>query len=932
MDEACSSYLQGIKKKYAGALDALPNDDKTALQFIIEKTHSLNITTAPASDLRSLKAQFAYRWATARLKKSIAAEILGQLQTEFAQATINTALKAAWADKQFDRVVPPNKREPDGSVPGLFILGLGKLGGFDLNFSSDVDLVAFYDPATLPVASMHGRTDITTRVIKKLNQLLAKIIDNEFVWRVDWRLRPNASAMHLAMSTTAAEEFYFFHSYPWHRLAMIKSRVVAGDFSAGNEFLAGLEPYLWRQNLDYQMVDEIFLLKQKINQEHPQLKHARSQGTLHNQDLGDGFNLKLGRGGIREIEFIANAMQLLWGGKKPQLRSPRTLTTLQQLQQCGLLKNDDAQRLSEAYDFYRLLEDSLQILDNSQTHQLPRETEQLQQLLGLLEQYDTKRLWAELSQHRKHVITIFDGLLDIGSSEDKNSAVDHAESLTWVSDLPPTEKDIFESWNNGFAMYGISHAQSDPLKPLFIQLAELLDASSIDRAGAIIKLHDFFRTIPKGGQYLRLLAQHPALLNDIVQPLLYSPHMSSLLEQSPHIVDLLLEPHSTPLQQIAFDSEFVLQTTNFETRLERLRRFVNEQLYLHCLQLVHGQLSSIELQQRLTALAEHTIELGLAITNQEMNVSDVPIAIIGMGKLGMRAMAPKSDLDLIFIARDGVELEHANQYSSRFQHLMELRTREGRGYEMDMRLRPSGRSGPVTVSLRSFADYQNNNAKTWEHIALSAGRPVAGPLELQNNISAIRASVLGKPREQQQLKFDAAKMLRRLQTQRIGNKNKPGLNIKLRSGGLMELDYLSACACLLAEPGEALIARPYDEMIKKVCDAGQLGHQIFSVAPHHEQSLTDFSAKISEATNFWRRLQIWSRVMGLDDMALSQLAPHMQPHLLKDMGMESLEQLEHRINETSAFVSASIEALQHNFEHGAPTDWEDWQELPVKWR
>lgn len=925
-----ANYLAQIQRKYEPLLPDTAEAQQATLQNFIEQISLLDHSEDIGTELRKLKALFSYHWAHARIRQTLPFELLGQLQTTFAEASIDKALKAAWSDPQFKRLVPEKKRHADGTVPGLFILGLGKLGGYDLNFSSDVDLIAFYDPDTLPIASMHGRTDITSRVLKKMSQILANNIESEFVWRVDWRLRPNASSMALTMSTEAAEEFYFFRSLPWQHLAMIKARVIAGDINTGDHFLDSLEPYLWRQNLDYQMVDEICRLKKKINQEHPQLKQARTAGSLHNQDHGEGFNLKLGRGGIREIEFVVNAMQLLWGGKKPLLRTKGTLNALQQIANAELLDQHICTQLANAYQYLRWLEDTLQSLENNQTHKLPSEPEQLVRFLALLNLASADLLWEPLSQHRKVVATTFDNMFQQAGCGGAVNALDDAEALTWPADLPDAERDIWDNWHKGFTLYGASPSQANALQPLFIQLAQLLDWSNLDRPAAIQKLHAFFKSIPKGGQYLRLLVQQPNLMRDIASPLLYSPHMANLLEQSPHIVDFLLEPNSTQSGLSELDSEFVLQSPCFEIRLERLRRFVNEQLYLLCLRLVCGEIDSITLQQHLTELAEHTIQLGLTITNSELAFDESPIAVIGMGKLGMRAMAPMSDLDLIFVAKNDVELEQAGQYAHRFQHLMQVRTKEGRAYEMDMRLRPSGRSGPVTVSLHSFEHYQFNSAKTWEHIALTAARSLAGPDTLQESITHVRSAVLARTRNIQQFKLDAAKMLWRLQDQRIGKAKKPGLNIKLRPGGLMELDYLSACACLLAQPSAQVSQKSYDTMVGSSFDGNHSAGTLFADQTDSSAS-TAMANKIADATLTWRKLQIWSRVLGLDDNPLEQLPPEIAEHLQRDMAIDNLSQLYEKIADTSAWVSSAVQSMQNNFEIDKPPSWEEWQELPVRW-
>ncbi len=923
MNFSASTYLRQIEQRYASELAELPAADDVALHTLIEQTSLLAADQHIAKALRRQKALFAYRWASARLQQTLAFSLLGQLQTLFAEATIDKALKAAWNSRQLTKIAPEDKRLGDGTVPGLFILGLGKLGGFDLNFSSDIDLVAFYDAESLPVPSMHGRTDVCSRALKEFTQIISKPIDGEFVWRVDWRLRPNASSMVLTMSTEVANDFYYFHSMPWHRLSMIKARAVAGDTDCGDQFLAELEPYLWRQNLDFQMIDEIQQLKSKINNEHPQLQRSRMSGELANPEIFRGANLKLGRGCIREIEFVANAMQLLWGGKKPLLRNRSTLEVLEQIAAQRLLPEDDARMLAAAYMDLRQLEDAVQILDNQQTQLVPEQEQSLSRLAELTGSEEST-LQQKLLQHRKNVIRIFDDLFRIapGQASRQQNADEGLVTPAWLEGLPARLQEIWQCWAEGFNCYAVSSSQVERVKPLFNKLAHLIDSDGLDRARAIDTIHQFLQAIPRGSQYLRLLVEQPNVANDILRPLLISPHMTLLLEQSPHIVDMLLEPTTATGESdpdLTAESEFVTQSPDFEIRLERLRRFVNEQLYANCLHLMQGKTGAEAISRRLTALAEHTLELGVAITNEEMGLESAPIGIVAMGKLGMGAMAPKSDLDLIFVAEDKVDLELASRYASRLQHLMDLRTREGRAYEMDMRLRPSGRSGPVTVSLASFCKHHLENAKTWEHIALCAGRPLAGSPGLLSAIAQLRATVLSRPRDQKQFELDAAKMLWRLQEQRIGQQNKDALDVKLRRGGLMEVDYLSACAILQTPLEAETYTSSYNKMLGAVLDVSRCSY------------LPDPPRKLFEILKFWRKLQIWSRVFGLESARFDTLDPELLEKLLLDMAADNAAELGDKINDLSSTMRNCVDAMQAEFERDKPADWQNWNEKPVAW-
>ena len=294
---------------------------------------------------------------------------LGRDWSAYADASLDSALAASWRSTRQAASHVPADLEPQHPVPGLFILGLGKLGGGDLNFSSDVDLVAFYDADTVPVPAFVGRTDITARVLRTLNQTVDGHGSGRFVWRTDWRLRPDPSVTDLSMSTEAAEDYHFYRAAPWRRLAMIKARVVAGDRAAGEKLLADLHPYLWRRHLDFSMIEEVAHLKTRIRAEHPDLAGERRHETPLEQTAG--FNLKLGRGGIRDIEFFVNAQQLLWGGRHPRLQTPVTLDALQGLADEAIIDADLAGRLKRSYLLLRGLENRVQYWADAHTHFVP---------------------------------------------------------------------------------------------------------------------------------------------------------------------------------------------------------------------------------------------------------------------------------------------------------------------------------------------------------------------------------------------------------------------------------------------------------------------------------------------------------------------------------------------------------------------------------
>lgn len=919
--EGTSEYLNSIEKRYPEVLDM----DLASLESLNAQIHDVgaiddsDLEQAKRS-LRRLKAIFDYRWSLLRLKNTAHAVELGKIRAEFSGQTINKALAIAWRSPQTSRFLSRSHQQDSGTngVPGLFVLGLGKLGGYDLNFSSDVDLIAFYDPKVLPVPETRGRTDICTRVLKLMTNILIEPLDGEFVWRVDWRLRPDASVAPIVMSTDAAEDFYFFRSLPWHRLALIKARAVAGDIDTAKAFLKRLEPYIWRQNLDYSIVDEIRYLKEKINQEHPQLRLAREQekreGQIPSDTSCEGFNLKLGKGGIREIEFLCNTLQLLWGGKKPTLRASQTVEVIRALETQGLIENQTADSLRKHYVYLRWVEDGIQLRENLQTHTWPKSPQaqgEIQKLLG----------YASLEEL---VQTLTDTKAEIGneyarffeSFGDQNSDLttpsSDASVFTWIDELSGMAKSILDDWEDGFLRYALPAKSLSTTRSFLSILLRIIDQSPGEPSNHILALDQFFKTIPSVGQYIRLLAEHPAKLNDIVGPLLNVPPMNELLTQSPHIVEYLFDAEPETTSKAEFDSDFVLVSADFEIRLQRFRRFVNEQLYKLMLGLLNGLFTTSELQKQLTLLAEYCLNLGLEIVKEDLSLSESPIAIMGMGKLGMGAMAPLSDLDLIFVAEEGVDLELATRFSNRFRHLLDVRTSEGRAYEMDMRLRPSGRSGPATVSLSSYANYQQNKAKTWEHIALVASRPITGSSLAVKKLKDIRARVLAGSRDRTQFLMDAKKMHSRVKNQRIARPGDERLNVKLRPGGLFETDYLCACLVILAQIPTGYSSETYDEMVRAVVSKTQ-------------------NTQLMDSVGFWRALLVWSRMFGLEDMNMATLTEDQINMICRDLGCDTYDDLLSRIQHHGDAVSNGLTVLFSDLDVPETDDLSDWDELSVRW-
>ncbi len=905
---ACSTYLTRL----AVLSDCKPAIEPESLSSTLEQLcdglqdYEIQDLETAESFLLKAKSDFNYVWSLAELTRSFSQPELGRWQTRFAEATIDYALRLAWltiAPKH--RVIHSMIEESRGDIKGLFVFGMGKLGGYDLNFSSDVDLVAYFDPQVLAVPEVLGKSYVCHQVLQVLTKLLTQGGASNFVWRVDWRLRPNASATTLAMSVEAAEDYYFYRASPWHRLALMKARVVAGDKMLGERFLNTLTPFIWRQNLDFRALDELAEIKQRINLEHPSLRAQRQWPEPISEQIA-GFNVKLGSGGIREIEFIINALQLLWGGRHYALRTPNTLEAIDGLLDADKLPESVAKTLSEAYQYLRRVENAIQMLANQHTHLIPASEELQRPLLVLLGKDRWQDLVTELNAFRIFVHQYFEQLF-------AEQAATNGEALVWPDDLSAQADDIIDAWESGFINYGVSNQVRHRLRPLTKGIANYLAVKRSDASNTVLRLHEFFRALPSGEQYFRLLAESPALLASIVEPLLHSPAMTILLKQSPHIIDCYVrEQWSYPEP---FDSSYVMQADDYGERLERMRRFVNEHLYQLYLSFLNGTLEVELFQQALTELAEHSIELALQVVSDNLGLEEVPVTVLGMGKIAVGKMSPLSDLDLIFVFdQDKTSLELASRFVSRLQTAVSTPMREGILYELDTRLRPSGRSGAPTVSIESFASHHLQRAHSWEHIALVPSRVVAGNREPETRLNQIKAELIQRPRDHQQLVFDAQKMWHRIAEHRVKPLGPELMFSKLRQGGLMQAEYLAACMILEAGDRLPVSNLDFDSLLAQAEQTKNGG-----------ESLT-----LTKVIQFWRIQQLWERLLGKSEQALDTLPKEYLHRLLAQSEVASLGELIAKKAEYANYVEEQM-ALFFGDKQLDSTQIEAWLETKVCW-
>ena len=906
-----SPYLAALRERHPG-LDIMGG--LSAMHGILRRMRAHHVRHHGPDDacafLRLQKQHFVLLWAVAELGDALPYNRLGRLLCQFAEAAIDYSLINSW--RQPDLAHACRVDSHDQILPGLFVLGLGKLGGLDLNFSSDIDLIAFYDQDSLAIPRECGQSETCNRILKAMNHRLHENRDDGFVWRTDWQLRPEASSRPLAISTDAARDFYHHRAAPWHRLALLKARVVAGDRAAGQRFLDSMAPFIWHRDLDYRFYDELRRLKKRIDLAHPSLVRQRHQ-VRHIDKSAAGFNLKLGWGGIREIEFIINAMQLVWGGRKPALRATGSLRSLRLLVRHGLMGAGLGDELANGYRFLRRLENRLQMLDNQQTHKLPDAEGGQQALMGILGLPDWAHLESRLLPVRQLVSEHFDKLFE----EPTVPSAPKAQDMHWSAALDEEAQSIVASWRRGFDCYGLRDAgdTSELCRHLLACIERHAGGQPQASGEAVRQVHDFFQKLSSAQQYFRLLLFHSHAIEAVVVPLLASPHMATLLRQSPHIIDRLLDPARDRRRH--YDRRMIpaWRSGHGEAGQSTLRRIINEQLYHLYWRLLRGRSDCRALSNHLTALAEAALDAGVRMACKAEGLRSAPLGVLGLGALGRRAMAPMSDLDLVFIVPHIDQLHDANSFARTLHNLMERQLDEGVAWRMDTRLRPSGRAGSPVVSLERFVNHHRTQARTWEHLALACARHICGH-PIAERAAQLRAELLARPRDMRQFINDSHQMLRRLRAERL--ESEPTLDIKHRLGGLVETDYLISCLCVQYSNPQNPDAMPELAAMERPQAVAQLG------------KIPAF-AQLPLINDFWQNLLPWVRLLDLGRRGLAPVPAHLHPIICRSLHLHSLDELPERISTHSTTTQKYLDHLMRDSDLHPKAAMQSWQERPVQW-
>jgi glutamate-ammonia-ligase adenylyltransferase len=704
--------------------------------------------------------------------------------TAFADHALDAAIRAAI-----------HERTPDAEPVGFAAIALGKQGSCELNYSSDIDPILLFDPATLPRRPREEPQEAAIRIGRRVVELLQARDGEGYVLRVDLRLRPSPEATPIALPVDAAISYYESQALPWERAAFIRARAAAGDVELGRRFLDAIRPFVWRRGVDFGAVGDIREITRRIRDHH-------SQG----QAFGPGYDLKRGRGGIREIEFFAQIHQLIHGGRDSRLRAPATMDALDGLAAAGRIGGEEAALLKDAYVAFRTTEHRLQMVDDRQTHALPRAQDALDNV-GQLAGFGTgASLIAMLKPHVEAVGAIYDSLdppdtaalsSDAETLPGQLEAIGFADSATAVQ--------LVERWRGGSYPALRSPAARQALEAVLPGLMTALGQAPDPRA-ALVQVDAMLSRLPSAINFFRLLEARPQLAQLMATILSHAPPLAEALGRRPALLDGLIDATAlAPMGDLpALIAEMARGEAgdDYQAALERVRRSVGEKRFALGAQLVAGTSDPLDVSHGYARVAVAAIEVLATATVADFakahgRVPDSELVILALGRLGGGALTHASDLDLIYLftgdfgaESDGPKplgaVHYYNRLAQRVSGALSVPTAAGPLYEIDTRLRPSGAQGPLVVSLDGFARYQREDAWTWEHMALTRARAIFGSDRARAAVTAVIDDVLTTPRDVAKIVADAVEM----RAEMARHKPPAGrLDAKLMPGGLVDLEF-----------------------------------------------------------------------------------------------------------------------------------------------
>ncbi len=894
---------QGPNVAFASALDEISDaagqtTDRRALARRLREAKRRATLTAALAELAGAWPLDRVAVALTRLADAVLASALDHLLREaFARGTL----------ARLDR------DEPGAS--GLTVFGVGGLGAGELTYSSALDLLVLFDPERVRHRGRGEAAETLHRLVRDLAALLGERTDDGCVYRTDLKFRPNTGSTPLALSTAAAEQYYESHGQNWERAAMIKARPAAGDMAVGADMIERLRPFIWRKYLDLSAIQDIQSIKRQINAE-PGLRQLEVAG----------HDIERGRGGIRQIELYAQTQQLIWGGRDDSLRSRATCDALRALAAAERTSGVAVNALIDSYRFLRRLEHRIEMIDDEPDLRIPDDADARAALARLIGFADEAGIADALQSHvrtvEQHYAALFEDEPDLG--DDGGNLV-----FTGTDDDPDTLASLermgfgdasgvsatVRRWHHGRIQATRSTRARELLTELMPALLRALSHTA-DPDSAFRKLDEFLAGLPSGVQPFLLLHDNPGLLAQLAEILGSAPRIAEHLSRSPGLLEGLISGdlhQRLPNRDELLDdlARTLAPAGDYDDVLDGVRRWQHEREFQVGMQILRGDVAVDQLSGALSDIADTVIETLLPRVQQDFarrhgSVPGASFAVLGMGKHGSRELTFDSDLDVVFLygVPDEANLEsdgpqglapshYYARFTKRLSNAVSALTAEGRLYEIDTRLRPSGTSGPIATEAAAFRRYHEQDAWTWEHMALTRARPVAGDPDLSAAVMADIRTVLCAPRDADALLADVAAMRERIDGERHTENR---WRLKHVRGGLLDLEFIAQYHLLRhAARHPSILVQSTQSMYRGLGEAGVLA--------------SDDATELAEMLAFLQRLQGLLRLTVGTNREVERFTPGVRETLARAMGVEDFAALEGRIVAIQDRVCAAYHRL-----------------------
>ncbi len=857
----CSPYLAGLLRQETNWIMRLDDEGPEALfQDIMEltpETHDL------AASLRQGKRRVALLSALCDLGGVWSLEQVTAALTDFAGHAVDIGLKHLLRAEITRGKLPMLTQDDLDTAGGVSILAMGKMGAGELNYSSDIDLICLFDETRFEPDDYHDARAGFVRITRRLMSLISENTKDGYVFRTDLRLRPDASVTPVCIAMETAERYYESVGRNWERAAFIKARPCAGDIKAGTAFLERLTPFIWRRHLDFAAIEDTHDMRNRI----------RDHKGLHSSAI-EGHNVKLGRGGIREIEFLTQTRQLIAGGRDATLRARGTLNALAQLADAGWVEPDAAQGLTTQYRAWRTVEHRLQMIGDAQTHDLPKSDADFERLACFMGHTDVAVLKSDLLDRIADVTRLTDSFY---APLESDEAASQAEIQTYL-----------EKWRSLSALR--SPRSVAIFRRLFPNILQRLNAGK-DPDAALSAFERFLAGLPAGVQVFSLFESNPDLVDLFVDICTSSPELAEYLSRNAQVLDAVIAgdffspwPGTESLTEDL--AAMMARADSYEARLDLARRWQKEWHFRISVHFLRAIVPAQEASAQYAELAQAVVAALFPVVTAEFARKHGAqpgrgAAVLAMGSLGAGRLSSRSDLDLIVIydAQDAEISEGPRSLGIRpyFARLtqalitsLSAPTSEGKLYDVDMRLRPSGQSGPVATSLQSFTSYQKTEAWVWEHLALTRARCIAGDATLCKDVEAVRALVLQQGASREKVFSELTEMRARLVAARPGTED---WNVKDGPGGSQDIELFSQSVALLS----GALCHTISDQLET---AAKGGHLTEADRDH-----------LNHAYDLFRNLQMSARLLSDGALKPLHLSVDGQSVLLRETGTKSLDEL-----------------------------------------